>query len=256
MTHALYIAYRSNDPEAGRWGPVGRLEHLGDTYRFVYTKGASRLEGFEPFPGMPDLDAIYESDDLFPLFANRLLSRSRPEYDAFLSWSGFDPAQPPDPIAMLGVTEGRRQTDSFEVFPCPTADTEGCYLTKFFLHGLRWMPAAAAERVSKLNRGDRLALMLDLQNPHDPHAVAVRPMADSDRLMLGYVPRYLARDVGTICKRCHPDFIDVTVEKVNASAPLQHRLLCRVNACWPDDFHPCQGGDYEPLTSVPNTHPI
>jgi len=104
----------------------------------------------------------------------RLLSRSRPEYEAYLTWGGFDPNNPPDPLAILGVTEGIRQTDSLEVFPCPAPDAEGCYVAKFFLHGVRWMPAVAIERVDELRSGEPLALMLDVQNPHDRWAVAVR----------------------------------------------------------------------------------
>ncbi len=57
---------------------------------------------------MRQLDQIYESEALFPLFANRLLSASRPEYEAYLRWSGFNADDPPDPILVLGVTEGIR----------------------------------------------------------------------------------------------------------------------------------------------------
>ncbi len=254
MTNSLFIAFRSNEPDAGHWGPVGRLDRIDDTYRFVYTRGSEQLAGFQPFPGMDDLHTAYESDELFPIFMNRMLSSSRPEYEAFLVWGGFDPDNPPDPISLLGVTEGRRQTDRYEVFPCPTPDQDGCFVTKFFLHGLRWMPEAAVQRVNMLQPSEQLALMLDLQNPHDPHAVAVRPMADNDRLMLGYVPRYLARDIKEICHKCPPDFIQVEVERMNSGAPLQQRLLCRVNACWPNGFCPCSGSNYEvmaPLTESP-----
>src|SRR5437773_607881 len=105
MTNILFVAWRSPEPTGARWGPVGRLEHGPGGYRFVYTRGARMLRGFQPFPEMPRLDAVYESDELFPLFANRLLSQSRPEYHAYLTWGGFDPNNPPDPIALLGVTE-------------------------------------------------------------------------------------------------------------------------------------------------------
>lgn len=249
MKPSLYIAFRSASPSAGRWGPIGRLEQIDGVYRFVYTRGAERLEGFQAFPEMPDLHATYESYELFPVFANRLLARSRPEYSAYLTWGGFNPDEPPDPLAVLAVTEGRRQTDSFEVFPCPIPNGDGQFLTKFFLHGLRWMPELAAKRVDALQPGEPLALMLDFQNPHDLHAVAVRPLADIDRLMLGYVPRYLARDVRELCVKSDPDFIRVEVERVNANAPLQQRLLCRVAARWPSDFKPCCGGDYQPLAA-------
>jgi hypothetical protein len=248
MTKALFIAWRSGGSNGARWGPVGRLEHGDAGYRFVYTKGARTLEGFSPFPGMSDLDAVYESDELFPLFANRLLARTRPEYEAFLAWGGFDPNNPPDPIAELSVTEGKRETDSFEVFPCPTPDADG-FVTKFFLHGLRYIPAAAIARVNDLKRGERLGFMLDVSNPYDRHAVAVRTFDSDNRFLIGYVPRYLAQDIGWICEFCGRDLIGLVVERVNANAPLQQRLLCRVDSCWPPDFEPCKGGDFEPIAT-------
>ncbi len=85
MAKALFVAWRGGGPATGRWGPVGKLEHIGGVYRFCYTRGAEQLEGFRPFPEMPELDSLYESDLLFPLFANRLLAASRPEYQAYLT---------------------------------------------------------------------------------------------------------------------------------------------------------------------------
>src|SRR6266540_2683039 len=196
---------------------------------------------------MPELDRVYESDELFPVFMNRLLSASRPEYEAYLTWSGFDPNHPPDPIAILGVTEGLRQTDSLELFPCPVPDSDGCFLTKFFLHGLRWLPSAI-ERVNRLVRGERLALMLDFQNPHDSNAVAVRTLDQADWRAIGYVPRYLAYDVRLLAHECDPNFMDLRVVRVNNEAPLQQRILCQLNACWPDGFEPCAGEEFQPIS--------
>jgi hypothetical protein len=173
------------------------------------------------------------------------LSQSRPEYDHYLRWSGFDPSNPPDPIVVLGVTEGLRQTDAVEVFPCPMMDADGCYSNKFFLHGIRWLPNVAMERIVKLSEGEPLKLMLDLQNDHDPHAVAVR--TDVERMQIGYVPRYLAHDVWQLVQRCDVDFIELRVDRVNRDAPLQNRVLCRMRACWPDGFQPCGGEDFMPI---------
>jgi hypothetical protein len=249
MSNALFVAWRSGEPTGGRWGPIGRLEGLPNGYRFVYTRGAQTLPGFRPFPEMPHLDAVYESDELFPLFANRLLSRSRPEYEAYLTWGGFDPRHPPDPIAVLAVTEGRRATDNLELFPCPVPDAHGCYLNKFFVHGVRYVPLAAQERIAALEPDERLIPMFDDFNPHDPEAVAVRTSDDAERMMIGYVPRYLAREVRELCARCHPEFIELRVERVNPGAPLQQRLLCRMNACWPEGFSPCDDEDFQPILS-------
>jgi hypothetical protein len=242
----LLVASRSSEPHNGGWSPIGRLEFDSGTYRFAYTKGAKTAVGFTPFSGMENLDVIYESAELFPIFANRLLSKSRPEYEAFLKWSGFDPASPPDPLAILGVTEGIRRTDLIEVFPCPVPDENSCYLNKFFLHGLRYMPEAAKARVQALQPDEPLYPMWDACNPTDNQAVALRTVND-DRLMLGYVPRYLAQDVWKIFQGCHPDFIQIFVHRVNNDAPLQQRLLCRMRACWPEGFKPCSGEEFQPI---------
>jgi hypothetical protein len=196
---------------------------------------------------MERLDQVYESEELFPVFANRVLPPSRPEYDAFLRWGGFDAANPPDPIVALGVTEGIRQTDAVEVFPCPAPDADGCYFNRFFLHGIRWLPPAAAEQIGRLMEGERLKLMPDPQNDHDPQAVGVR--TESERMLIGYVPRYLAHDVCQLLQRCDISFIHLFVDRVNADAPLQNRVLCRMHACWPHGFQPCSGDDFSPISA-------
>ncbi len=247
--NSLFVAWRPPLPDQTGWRPVGRLEHDGELYRFWYLQGA-RKAGFQPFAGMTNLNQIYESDELFPLFANRLLSKARPEYEAYLRWSGFDTDSPPDPLVILGVTEGLRRTDAVEVFPCPVPNADGCYLNKFFLHGVHWMPPAAIERITRLNPEEPLKIMLDLQNEHDRNAVAVR--TGNEPMQIGFVPRYLAHDVWQLVKQCDTEFIKLYVARVNRDAPLQHRVLCRMHACWPDGFRPCSGEDFAPIpTSVP-----
>lgn len=247
MSQELFIAWRAGGAAQGRWGPVGRLRRVAHGYRFVYTRGARTLEGFRSFPDMPRLDAVYESEDLFPLFANRLLARSRPEYEAYLTWGGFDPRDPPDPIALLGVTEGMRQTDSLELFPLPQPDADGCYATRFFLHGLRWMPEVAQARATRLEPGEPLGLMLDMSNAFDRDAVAVRTSDGRDQLMIGYVPRYLAADMRRLCAASDPGAVELAVARVNPNAPLQHRLLCQLRARWPQGFSPCTSDEYLPM---------
>lgn len=241
---SLFVAWRPAPPDLSGWRPVGRLEFDEGLYRFFYTQGA-RKPGFHPFPQMSDLDQVYESEMLFPLFANRLLSKSRPEYEDYLRWSGFDTKNPPDPIVVLGITEGIRQTDAVEVFPCPMPSEDGCYTTKFFLHGIRWLDAGAIERIGRLQVGEPLKLMLDLQNEYDSLAVAVRTQEESAHI--GYVPRYLANDVGHIFRDCDPQIVDLRVDQVNLDAPLQNRVLCQMRACWPTGFQPCSGEDFQPI---------
>lgn len=251
MKTALFVAWRNQAELHQGWGPVGRLEHENSVYRFFYTHGAETLRGFRPFSELPDLNEVYESDELFPLFANRLLGKRRPEYDRHLRWGGFPADSSPDPILILGVTEGRKATDSVEVFPCPTPDSEGCYFNKFFVHGIRWMSAASVKRIDSLQPDERLYLMRDLQNPYDHNAVALR--TDTDRAMLGYVPRYLAAEVIELCGKCDLNFIELFVSQVNRDAPLQQRLLVRMHACWPEGFQPCSGEAFQPIPAIVTT---
>src|SRR5947209_6759948 len=119
MTQKLFLAWR--DPETGSWYPVGRLQNLGDRYEFVYTRGALRAQraaGFCPFPGFPDIGSAYESEELFPLFANRLLARGRAEYADFIEWMSVSESEA-DPVVLLARSGGQRATDTLEVFPCP-----------------------------------------------------------------------------------------------------------------------------------------
>lgn len=240
--NSLFVAWRPPSPGAG-WRPIGRLEFDGQLYRFWYTHGANK-EPFEPLRGMEDLERIYESEELFPLFENRLLPKSRPEYEAFLHWSGLDAGIPPEPLVVLGISEGLRQTDVVEVFPCPVPDATGRYLNRFFLHGIRWLPQAL-DRIGTLQNGEILKLMLDWQNSHDPQAVAVR--TDHDRILIGYVPRYLANDAWQLVQHGDSSSMELFVDRVNPDAPLQNRVLCRMHATWPDGFQPCCGDDFKPI---------
>ena len=98
-----------------------------------------------------------------------------------------------------------------------------------------------------LQRDEFLTLMFDDFNSSDPQAVAVRTSGERDRMMIGYVPRYFTHEVRQLCKKCHPKFIDLRVERVNPNALLQQHLLCRMHACWPNQFSPCLDEDFQPL---------
>ncbi|HEY8751171.1 MAG TPA: hypothetical protein VIM11_24520 [Tepidisphaeraceae bacterium] len=50
-----------------------------------------------------------------------------------------------------------------------------------------------------------------------------------------------------LCVSCDPAFVELRVERVNPGAPLQQRLLCRMNSCWPSGFSPCHDEDFQPI---------
>jgi hypothetical protein len=134
----LFLAWQ--DPHSRSWFPIGKLTQEHEIYEFSYLQGALEAKdkaGFEPIVSFPYFDQHYRSSDLFPLFANRLLRPSRPEFKDFVQWLNI-PEQEDDPIALLARSGGKRKTDNFEVFPCPERDADGNYHIHFFTHGLRY----------------------------------------------------------------------------------------------------------------------
>lgn len=245
----LFLAWQ--DPRGRRWYPIGRLTSTaGEFYTFAYTKGAEEARqeaGFQPSVSFPELSTAYVSERLFPLFANRLLTPARPEYQEYLQWLSI-PADEHDSVAILARSGGRKVTDSLEVFARPERNADGDYSIHFLLHGLSHTPVPSVERASRLNRGEQLLLMRDFQNPKDPDALALRTAetVERDIYIVGYVPRYLRGDILKLIQlKATPH---IFVERVNPSpAPVQFRVLCRAIMPWPEGFEPLSGPEYQPL---------
>ncbi|MBE7385833.1 MAG: DNA-binding protein [Leptolyngbya sp. SIO1E4] len=242
----LFLAWQ--DPHSRTWFPIGKLTQEHEVYQFSYLQGALEARdkaGFEPIVSFPQFDQGYHSRDLFPLFANRLLRSSRPEFKDFVQWLNI-PEQEDDPIALLARSGGKRKTDNFEVFPCPERDADGNYHIHFFTHGLRHFPSEDQQVVQALQPGTPLLLVHDIQNPVDSRALILRT---EDHHQAGYCPRYLIQDFfELVCK--FPERVKVTVERVNPPpTPLQFRLLCSLTTTWTDDFEPFSSPIYQEIAS-------
>jgi hypothetical protein len=248
----LLLAWR--EPVNQKWCPIGRLIHKGGLYVFAYTKGAAALASastFVPVPSFERLDAIYYSEELFPVFANRLLPTTRPDYQDFLLYLGVEESGGVDPLAILDKSGGRKATDNYEVFSIPDRGPDGTYEFDFFAHGLRYLPEPSKQRVEKLKVGDDLLLALDVQNPHDTDAVLMRTndLEESDRFIVGYCPRYLSKDVSEGLK-FRPTSANLRVLRLNQPpAPMQYRLRCRLTMTWPSDQVPFSDPRFEPIVS-------
>jgi hypothetical protein len=239
---ALFIGLP--EPKSGRWVSVGRLTHEDNVYRFVYTRGAKESKGFTPFGRMVDLDAAYVSDVLFPLFANRVLPKSRPEYQDYLRWLGLS-EQNHDELEELARTGGLRATDALEMFPCPEPTQNNSYEVFFFSHGLRHLIPENQACVNTLKAGEKLFLARDIQNPHDANALLMR--TNDPMSLVGYCPRYYSAEFTRLVDAVGADKVEVVVEQVNPDAPSQLRMLCKLTAPWPPNFSPCARDEFVPL---------
>jgi hypothetical protein len=241
----LFLAWQQ--PESRRWFPIGCLEFDGKVYQFFYIKGVeqARCQGFEEVYSFSDLRKVYRSSHLFHLFANRLMSRSRPDYQKYIESLNISMGED-DPMTVLARSGGEKATDSYEIFPFPEVDENGEYHTHFFLRGLRYVPKCSIDRAITLAAGERLSLSHDLQNLYDPKALLLHT---EDRYNLGYCPRYLSHDIFSILQ-ANPQQVNVKIDRVNQPpTPIQSRLLCTVTAKCGRDFVPFSGEDFQPLSN-------
>lgn len=249
----LFLAWQ--DPLSRRWYPVGRLQSREESYSFAYTRGAEQARseaGFVPLTSFPDLRTIYRSDKLFPVFSNRVLPMSRPEYGDYLNWLSITGGEK-GPMAILSRTGGQRVTDTFEVFPDFEQNQNGESIVYFLVHGLRHMPEASVQRANQLKTGERLLLMHDVQNAKDPESLALRTAEASERdlYLVGYCPRYLRSDFLWLLGRKRD--VQIRVERINLPpAPSQFRILCRAVMDAPEGFRPFQSVEYEPIVHAPD----
>ncbi|MEN6489046.1 MAG: HIRAN domain-containing protein [Smithella sp.] len=232
MISELIVTWQN--PITHSWVPVGQLQYKNNKYYFKYTIGAKKESNFIPFGQMNNLDDSYESEELFPLFKNRLLPKSRPEYNDYLNWLNLD-EDTIDPLEELARTTGIKATDSLQLFMIPEKTNE-MYNVTFFSHGIRHLTPHYIERVGHLSYGNKLYLMKDIQNKFDPYALVLR--TDDPAEIVGYCPRFFVCDFGELIKKNGADKVDVSVIKVNLNSPLQFRLLCQFSTAWPADFVP------------------
>ena len=241
----LFVSWRD---ESGSIHPIGLLRRRtgasGDSYAFSYLKGAEHLDGFEALPGLQDLHALHQSPTLFPVFSNRVMPRSRPDYD--LLASRLDLSGDADPFEVLARTGGRRATDRIEVFAEPRlmGDERSCVV--FFARGIRHV-TGAADAVGQLRSGERLVLVDDTTNAHNPRAIVLRA---SDGQQIGWVPDYLVEHIHELRQLNHAEPV-VEVEHVNDLSVAPHmRLLCRLSAPWPEGYRPFSGPEFQTLAPL------
>jgi hypothetical protein len=242
LERRLYVAWRRPD---GLIVPVGVLTQssgeTGTAFRFVYLKMAERQDDFEPLPGLIDLHQAHDARSLFPVFANRVMPRERPDYGGFVEQ--LDLTVEADPFEVLARSEGVRTTDRIEVFPYPHRTDSGALTTLFFARGIRHLAGASAA-VEQLSVGDELALVDDPSNQVNPRAMLLSTETGEQ---VGWTPDYLLDTIYQL-RELNEELPRVIVEHVNASTVAPHlRLLCRLTAPWPHGFEPLSGPEFQPL---------
>jgi hypothetical protein len=243
---SLFLAWQDTGSTRA-WFPIGRLdadvEH--SSYHFGYTRGAKRAEreaGFRPLLAFPSFNNSYESSELFPLFRNRVLGSDREDFRDYL-WQ-LDLPEGTDPITILAVSGGTRQTDNLEVFPKLDRRADGTFVCRFVLHGSRHVHEVAHARIAELKDGEPLQVSLELNNPVTGPALQLQT---NDYVMLGWTPRYLVFDLLKAIVES-PTRAAARVVRVNpAPAPSNQRVLIELKGSLPAEYEPMSGPDFQLL---------
>jgi hypothetical protein len=246
----LFVSWKDTQNTRG-WFPVGCLDAdvKEGFYRFRYVRGAldaAKRCGFAPFDSFPEFQREYVAGELFTFFANRLQNASRPSFPEYLHRLDVNVRKetPFDPIEVLGISEGRRATDSLEIFPKVERTEEGPFAIKFFLHGWRYLHPQSTERVQRLTPGEELSVAVEVTNQATGFAIQLQTQ---DRLIVGYAPRYLIMDLFQVIVRCSTP-VTAKVSRFNPPpAPPSQRVLVLFEGCWPEGYEPMSGQEFHPL---------
>jgi transcriptional regulator with XRE-family HTH domain len=205
---------------------VGQLKFTGDRYVFSYAPDAELDPDFQPFPTFGNLAKSYESEKLFPFFADRIASSALDDYESRLAALGLT-REEATPIELLARSWGAMAYDTIQVVPEPVAVGDGTEVLPFLVSGVRHAdeedPARVAMLVSRLQNGDELALRDEPDNPVNSRAIILESGGDP----VGWVPDYLLDYVHK--RREEGRTTRVLVEHANGDGTAWHlRLLCRL----------------------------
>ena len=159
------------------------------------------------------------------------------QYLQLLDLEGMEP----DPLEIMAVDGGFRATDAYEVFPKIAKDENGCFSTRFFLHGWRHANEAAQKRLERLHAGENLYVTVELTNPKKTTAVQIQ---SEDYHVLGWAPRYLVHDVVNAIANA-PDVIKAKVVRFNPMpAPSKQRVLIELCGHLPNGYSPMEYDEF------------
>ncbi|WP_182347125.1 HIRAN domain-containing protein [Tomitella gaofuii] len=223
VARRLFLIWQN--PESRQFIRVGVLSELVDgRYAFEYVPGAADVAGFHPLTQFPDLDRAYVSTGLPAFFVNRLMSRRRESFPAYLHSLGVDSAESDTPMELLARTGGPRATDTFHLVDDLAPGPDGTVISRFLVSGVRHVDGDGA-LLSCLHEGQRLRLRPEPTNEVNERAQLI--CVDSGE-PVGYVPDWLLADLEDLQARASS--LDIFAERVTPDAQPHLRLLCRIEA--------------------------
>lgn len=205
-------------PPENLYETIGVLYQLADSsFHFSYLDGYAHASYFRQLPGLPKVPGGVTSDELFPFFAERVISQERPDRAVALEYLNLEHTA--RPFEILARSGGNRLNDHLEVLPVPEVDETGrCSLT-FFVHGIRHIDEAGRNALERLHSGDLLSIEREPSNPASELALKV----SLDGVSLGYAPHPLRNFINPAVAA--GDYSLTVVQRNSPDAGFHQRLL-------------------------------
>lgn len=180
-------------------------------YQFKYCDQIEEAEkqGFTPLTSFPDLDRVYESEVLFPVFESRLPDKKRKDIGSILKKYEMDEYEP---YQLLKRSGARLPIDNL-YFIDPIIDVNIPLKRKFYIAGARYYIGCEGKDCDKsleISKQDKVFLELEPDNIKDPKAIKV---LNKERDLLGYIPRYYSSRVFEMIQ--NERYIECTVLNVD-----------------------------------------
>lgn len=168
---------------------VGQLTKNG-WYEFKYCEDIEEAikVGFKLLVSFENLDTIYKSENLFPVFASRLPDRKRKDIGKILEKYNLKEY---DSYQLLKKSGAKLPIDNLQ-FIDPILDYESSFEKSFYIAGVRYYLGCKGNQcidAIQITRGDEVFFVHEKSNQYDNNAICV---VNKQQQVLGYVPRYYA----------------------------------------------------------------
>lgn len=189
---------------------IGQLfKNTNYEFRYYDEVNEAKEQGFIPLVAFPQLDVVYNSDVLFPVFESRLPDKKRKDIESILQKYGL---QEYEPYQLLKRSGARLPIDSM-YFVEPISDLNKPLKRNFHLAGPRHYIGCNGTECNKsldVVVGEKVILELDPENQADKNAIKV---FNEKKQMLGFIPRYYSRSLSEIIQAgrtvtCHVTNVD------------------------------------------------
>lgn len=187
----IYLVWK--EPKSRRQYIIGQLSKNGQfEFNYGFEINDAIEKGFSLLIAFKDINKVYKSDMLFPVFSSRLPDKKRNDINKILCKYGMEEY---DDYKLLKRSGAKLPIDNLEFIDPILEDCDTSIKRIFYLAGPRHYIGCDGVDCAKsvdLNIKDDLQLVLEPNNIHDKYAIKVNSMKG---VHIGYMPRYYSKGI-------------------------------------------------------------